>query len=138
MRFTEPDKLPRFASKDIIDARSGMNNVVEPLEEKKAEGWGYKEQPPRNWMNWLHRYVYLWLGYLRGFIGRHTTVGGGAVETIEIKGVEETDICLVTINEVGASPVTIVQAKPVTDALEITFSADPSDDHVISYKIYAN
>jgi len=49
-----------------------------------------------------------------------TTVGGSAAETIRT---------------VGSSPQTIVSAAVTTDTLTVTFSGDPSNDHVIDYMI---
>lgn len=138
MRFEKPDVLPEFASQDYIDPITGMNNVVEPLDQKKKYGWLRLEPLPRQWFNWLARFTYLWVGYLSGFAGRVTTVGGSTTQTISIPGVKATDICFVTINKLGTSPVTIIEAKPGVDNLIITFSADPSNDHEFSYKIYAN
>lgn len=138
MRYEKPDQLPRFASEDIRDPISGMDNVVEPIDQKKDYGWLRLEEPPRQWFNWLHRYTYLWLGYLDGFTGRVATTGGSTTQTLSIQGVKATDIALATINKLGAIPVSIVAAVPGVDSLTITFSGNPSTDHEFSYKVYSN
>lgn len=52
---------PKWAINDITDPVSGENNVVEPPESKKLQGWGRKEIPPRQWVNWLFKQTYLGL-----------------------------------------------------------------------------
>jgi len=72
MPYTRPTKLPRYTflddgngtDNDVVNPTSGQNNVVEPSEAKKDLGWDFKEFPPRNWMNWLHRLTGQWLGFL--------------------------------------------------------------------------
>ena len=59
-----PLKLPRWADIDSVDPISGKNNVIEPTEAKKNDGWSYREKPARNWFNWLFRRIYEWFGYL--------------------------------------------------------------------------
>lgn len=61
---TRPDKLPRWATEDVIDAQTGYNNVVEPPEEKKDIGWVPFEAGARNFHNWLFRKTYEWLLYV--------------------------------------------------------------------------
>lgn len=65
--------------------------------------------------------------------GRLTTSGGSAVEEIPLQGAKEAMQCLVQLHTQGASPVTILSAKVMKDKLVVTFSADPSDDHVLMY-----
>jgi len=65
--------------------------------------------------------------------GRLTTSGGNAVEEIDLPGAKEAMQCQVQMHTLGASPVTILSAKAMKDKLIITFSADPSDDHVLAY-----
>jgi len=72
MPYSKPAKLPRYTflddgngtPNDVVNPTSGQNNVVEPSESKKDLGWDFKEFPPRNFMNWLHRLTGQWLGYL--------------------------------------------------------------------------
>lgn len=137
MRFETPDVLPAFATQNNIYPVSGSPTVVEPPEEKKEYGWEEFERPPSNFFNWLARYTYLWLGHLNGWTGTHTTIGGSAIEIISIDGIKEGDIAFVQMNQRGNSPVTILSANPMTDGLEITFNADPSNDHIISYHVIA-
>jgi len=61
-----PDKYPQWAVNDVIDPTSGQNNVADPdLSDpsKKLEGWAFKEFPPRQWFNFLHRLVNDWTEY---------------------------------------------------------------------------
>lgn len=138
MRFERPDEFPEFASQDIIDTVSGNNNVDSPIDQKKKYGWVRREPVNRQWLNWLARYTYLWIGYLAGFSGRVTTTGGSTTQTISIPGVKATDIVIATMNKVGATPVSIVSANPGVDSVVITFSGNPSTDHEFSYKVYSN
>lgn len=58
----KPTTVPRWASNDIIDPTSGVNNVIEPSEAKKDLGHGPKgEFAPRQYQNWFMRWVYRWL-----------------------------------------------------------------------------
>ncbi len=61
----KPSILPEWAENDVVDPISGQNNVLEPPTEKKLEGWARLEFPPRNWFNWLSRYTYRWLSFLK-------------------------------------------------------------------------
>ena len=50
---------------------NGANNTankVEPSASHKAAGWGYPEQPPRNYMNWWMNAVYKWVDYFDSWI----------------------------------------------------------------------
>lgn len=69
------------------------------------------------------------------FAGKHTTVGGAAAEVIAVAGVAATDIVLVTLQTEGAGTKSIVKAIPGTNEITVTFSADPSNDHIVSYLV---
>lgn len=60
----KPTILPMWAVDNVVDPISGQNNVTTPPMEKQLIGWSLKEQPPRNWFNWLGRYTYQWLAWL--------------------------------------------------------------------------
>ena len=78
MALVRPDKYPRYADQDIVDGTSGKNNVVEPSESKKNLGHGpLGAYPPRQYQNWLQRYIYNWIKFLDG---EQVTVGPFAVE----------------------------------------------------------
>jgi len=62
MSFTRPTSLPEFASE--VNPVGDPSRIVEPSGAKKLVGWGARERPPRNWMNWLHNLYYNWLGWL--------------------------------------------------------------------------
>lgn len=61
---SRPDKFPRWATNDVVDTTTGQNNVIEPPEARKDNGWAYQEKPPRNWVNWLWRTTHAWLEHL--------------------------------------------------------------------------
>ena len=69
------------------------------------------------------------------FSGSFTTVGGDASETISVPGVLATDTVVVSITTAGAVPRTIEDAVAVTDAINVDFNLDPSNDHVLSYQV---
>lgn len=62
---SKPSTLPKWAENDVVDNVSGENNVIEPPAEKKNIGWSRLEYPPRNWFNWLGRFTYRWLNWLK-------------------------------------------------------------------------
>jgi hypothetical protein len=64
MTTQRPDKYPEWATVNIVDPISGQNNVIEPPQVKKSEGWGYRDKGARNWFNWLGRYTDNWIKYL--------------------------------------------------------------------------
>lgn len=134
---TKPAKFPEFAVDNIVDPQLGTPNVIEPPAEKKLAGWLYKEFPPNAWFNWLHRLTYQWLEYLDSLhlSGRVTTEGGAVTEQFSIAGITADDHIIAHLHTGGASPVTILSAKTITDGFEVTFSADPSTDHVLTYQI---
>ena len=59
-----PDKRFRWAENDVVDGTSLLNNVVEPPEIKKTNGWNRLEKPARNWWNWCFRYIQKWIDYI--------------------------------------------------------------------------
>ena len=69
------------------------------------------------------------------FAGTHTTVGGAAAEAKTITGLLSTDLVFVQMKAQGASPQTILKAVPTADTLTVTFSANPSSDHVFYYQV---
>ena len=69
--------------------------------------------------------------------GSLTTVGGSAVETFTIAGITTADLVNVTIKTSGATPVTILASNvSAANTVEVTFSSNPSSDHVISVEVY--
>ncbi|MBW2986721.1 hypothetical protein KY333_05110 [Candidatus Woesearchaeota archaeon] len=69
------------------------------------------------------------------YAGEHTTVGTSATESITVAGALATDIAVVVMKTEGAAPVTLLTAAANTDAVDLKFSADPSNDHVVSYLV---
>lgn len=69
------------------------------------------------------------------YAGKFTTAGGDANEQISVAGVVATDIVVVSLQDKGATPRTILTAKPGTNVIDLVFSGDPSTDHVVSYQV---
>lgn len=69
------------------------------------------------------------------FAGTYKTLGGAAAEAITITGLLSTDVVQVVLRQKGASAKTILTALPTTNTLTVTFSGDPSTDHIIDYVI---
>lgn len=63
------------------------------------------------------------------------TGGGNAVETIAVVGVVATDLVFVQLVDEWTNTVSVVQAIAGTDEIDVTFSADPWNDAVISYQV---
>jgi len=70
--------------------------------------------------------------------GTATTVGGSTTETITVTGATASDIPYVFIKTQGASPVIMLRYATVTDGIEVTFSSDPGNDHVLYYLVFRN
>jgi len=64
MALPRPTKFPEWARVPYVDHVTGGNNVVEPAEQKKDDGWLRNEKPPANIQNWLHNLADEWLKYL--------------------------------------------------------------------------
>jgi hypothetical protein len=67
--------------------------------------------------------------------GEYTTGGGAALESVSISGVLATDMCLVTLKDDGTNNATIVQAACGADKVDVTFSADPGADEVVTIMV---
>ncbi len=67
--------------------------------------------------------------------GLFTTAGGDVNETITIAGALATDVCHVTVNDMGASPVLVSDAKAAAGQIDVVMSADPSTDHILNYTL---
>lgn len=64
MALPKPAKFPEWARVPSTDPIVGGDNVVEPSEQKKDDGWMRNEKPPANIQNWLHKITNDWLEYL--------------------------------------------------------------------------
>ncbi len=65
--------------------------------------------------------------------GQYLTTGGAAAEDIAITGVLTTDTVSVVLHTAGATPRTVLSAVAAVDKITVTFSGDPSIDHVVNY-----
>ena len=65
--------------------------------------------------------------------GKFTTAGGDANEQITAAAVVATDVVLVSLQDQGGTPRTILTAKAGTGVIDLVFSGDPSTDHVVCY-----
>jgi len=70
------------------------------------------------------------------YAGEVTTAGGDAAESESVTGVLATDLVVGSIHTEGASPVTLDRIVCTAGAVESTWSADPSNDHVYTYIVY--
>lgn len=91
---SKPSTLPKWAETDVVDGVSGENNVIEPPLEKQDVGWQRLEFPPRNWFNWLGRYTYRWLLWLKQQEEQAVITDGAGV------GLFPTDEALITLHAV--------------------------------------
>lgn len=69
------------------------------------------------------------------FAGEFTTAGGDASEIISVSGMLATDLAFVMLKTEGSSPVTVDAAAAANDQIDVTMSADPSNDHVLVYQV---
>lgn len=46
-----------WAKNDVVDQISGQNNTIEPPTEIKLSGFLFKSTLPRNWFNYILRYI---------------------------------------------------------------------------------
>jgi hypothetical protein len=58
------DDPPQWATADVVDPVTGVNNVIAPPDEKVLNGWNRFEHPARQWLNWFQRLAGQWLEYL--------------------------------------------------------------------------
>lgn len=94
---SKPSTLPKWAENDVVDGVSGENNVIEPPAEKQNIGWSRLEYPPRNWFNWLGRYTYRWLNWLKQQEEQAVVTDGNGV------GLFPTDDALITLHAVDST-----------------------------------
>jgi len=94
---SKPSTLPKWADTDVIDPVSGQYNVVEPPPEKQTNGWDRLEYPPRNWFNWLGRYTYRWLNWLKQQEEQAVVTDGNG------SGLFVTDNALITLHAVDST-----------------------------------
>lgn len=70
-----------------------------------------------------------------GMSGHWHTLGGDVTENIPVQGTAVGDTVLVTMNTVGASPVTVTTAVAGVNEIVVTLSANPSTDHILNYMV---
>lgn len=69
------------------------------------------------------------------YAGKHTTAGGAAGEDKTITGVVAGDIVIASLIQKGATPRTLLTTITGTDKITLTFSGDPSTDHIVGYMV---
>jgi hypothetical protein len=67
--------------------------------------------------------------------GIHTTAGGDVTEEILNSEIEENDVAIVSLSQKGAAPVTLDDYEVQAGKIVITMSADPSNDHQLTYTV---
>jgi len=75
----KPTKYPRWATTDVIDPVTGINNAGEPTDEKKLNGYFPQEPVARQWINWLFRTINQWIEYFDERDGLVRTANGNGV-----------------------------------------------------------
>jgi hypothetical protein len=60
-----PATLPVFADSEITDPTSGQLNTAEPTGSYLTEGFGFTEIPSRQHKNYLLRWIFRWLKYIK-------------------------------------------------------------------------
>lgn len=69
------------------------------------------------------------------FAGKATTVGGAASEDVTVTGAVAGDIVIASLIQKGGTPRTLLTAITGTDKITLTFSGDPSTDHIVGYQV---
>ncbi|MCK4521367.1 MAG: hypothetical protein KAU20_02250 [Nanoarchaeota archaeon] len=62
--MTKPAEFPDWALNNVTSPVSGQPNVSEPSTAAKNLGFDFKQFPPRQWINWLFRYIGQWIHWL--------------------------------------------------------------------------
>jgi len=62
--MAKPAVTPVWADTDVVDPTSGKNNVATPPANYATKGWAFDEFPPRQYANWLYRWLCRWVAYL--------------------------------------------------------------------------
>jgi hypothetical protein len=70
------------------------------------------------------------------FGGAHTTTGGAAAENFTVTGVLSTDIVVAEVATQGGTPRTLNAVTAAANSIHLTFSGDPSTDHVVNYLVF--
>lgn len=94
---SKPTVIPKFAALNVVSPDSEQNNVVEPPPEKQDSGWDFLEFPPRNFMNWIHRYTYQWIIWFKQQEEQAVVTDGNGVSLFPIDG------ALITLNAVDSA-----------------------------------
>lgn len=68
--------------------------------------------------------------------GDFTTAGGDAAESITVTGATTSDHAVVMLKTEGATPRTVDAVTVAANAINVTMSDDPSDDHVLYYQLW--
>ena len=68
--------------------------------------------------------------YFKGM--EKTTAAGNATQSFYVPGVKFFNKVVASIKTLGETPVTILTAKCINDNIQVVFSADPGNDHVIT------
>lgn len=117
-----PTKLARWASVPIVNATTGLNNVLEPLESKKDLGWDFDELALRNYQNWIDFTNYSWLNYMQEHLDPFSVIEQPVPDmTIQVtSGVfrsEENTITEIAIQSSGA--ITAPSSDPRIDLIAL-------------------
>lgn len=132
------DCEPKF-----VQLRSGVATVIsvtaaKPVKEVRVRRFLDTRYPLASWIWYVDQAGALTVQAVfaqQRALASYRTTGGGTSETIPVPGVASTNRVLATLNTPGASPVTLSSAGAVSGGVALTFSADPSTDHVLTYQV---
>lgn len=71
--MAKPSAKPEWATSNPTDPTSGQLAIIEPSAGKKASGFLYQEEPPRQDHNWLFNTIDLWVDYFEVETDRNTS-----------------------------------------------------------------
>lgn len=76
--------------------------------------------------------------YANVYGGNVMTTGVGDTETFTITGITTSDIPMVFIKTQGTNPVMILRYACMANGIEVTFSSNPGNDHILNYLVFRN
>lgn len=69
-------------------------------------------------------------------IGRHFADNNAATDTISVTGVDSDDIVIATMNTQTMGEAYLIHARPGTNMIVLTYSADPAESVAVSYQVW--
>jgi hypothetical protein len=123
---------------DVVDPTSGKNNVIMPSSSLQLTGWLYKQKPPRNTFNWLHRLTTQWIRWLYGKVDglmEDMTTAQGNISTLQGENATATKNVKITTSyltvEQTATLYFVKRGKNVTVSIPVMFGISNSNALII-------